>query len=192
MTPPAADVDTVAVHRVILGQLAPDQLTPDEQHRAAYLLTAHGHGAKRIARMLGVSQRTVSRWRTRGLGVPPAPDPGEWKDHAACVGTDPRFFFPDEYTAVPVSYQRARAVCAGCPVRGLCLDMAMTREGDDQAEDRNGMWGGLSPDQRAALARVRHRPPAARPALVALPGGWSEDEQAQHRAVLLAALREPA
>lgn len=189
---PAINVDTVAVHRVTLGQLDPAALTADERHHAAYLLTARGHGAKGIADLLGVSQRTIGRWRTRGLGVPPEPETGGWKDDAACAGSDPRIFFPDDFDAAVVSYQRARAVCAHCPVRALCLDAAMGREGDDVSEDRSGMWGGLSPDQRAALARARHRQPAVRPALAALPGVWCEDEQARHRDELLAALRESA
>jgi WhiB family redox-sensing transcriptional regulator len=191
MTPPA-DIDTVAVHRVTLGHLDPTALTADERHRAAYVLTARGHGAKAIADLLGVSQRTIGRWRTRGLGVPPTPEMDGWKDDAACAGTDARHFFPDDFGAAVVSYQRARAVCAHCPVRGLCLDAAMGREGDDQSEDRSGMWGGLSPNQRAALARARSRTPAVRPALVALPRLWREDEQSRHRAELLAALRESA
>jgi WhiB family redox-sensing transcriptional regulator len=191
MTPPA-DIDTVAVHRVTLGHLDPTALTADERHRAAYVLTARGHGAKRIADLLGVTQRTIGRWRTRGLGVPPAPETDGWKDDAACAGNDPRHFFPDDFGAAVVSYQRARAVCARCPVRSLCLDAAMDREGDDAPEDRSGMWGGLSPEQRAALARARQPRPTVLTAWVRPTGAWDEAEQARHRAELLEGLRETA
>jgi hypothetical protein len=40
----------------------------------------------------------------------------------------------------------AVAGCMGCPVRGECLVYALA------SEQRHGIWGGLAPHERAALA----------------------------------------
>lgn len=44
----------------------------------------------------------------------------------------------------PVDQALAAALCAGCPVRTGCADHATTRG------EPTGIWGGLSPDDRAA------------------------------------------
>ena len=74
--------------------------------------------------------------------------PPRWEGTGACAGVDPELFFPldeDGAGAAP-----ARAVCAGCPVRVLCLDYAL-RTGMPA-----GVWGGLSTSEREALIRARH------------------------------------
>jgi len=52
------------------------------------------------------------------------------------------------------SYDRARSLCRRCPVRDACLALAMDAEGGVNAPSRFGMFGGLSPVQRAELARA--------------------------------------
>lgn len=75
-----------------------------------------------------------------------------WKDKAACAGTDMQIWFPEDLSGPwrPISRARAQAVCGWCPVRADCLREAMGREAD---RERYGIWGGLTPKERAALAK---------------------------------------
>ncbi len=62
---------------------------------------------------------------------------------AACRGqTTATFFPPKGESAGP-----AREVCAGCPAQVECFDYAM---GDP---DLDGLWGGMTARERAALRR---------------------------------------
>lgn len=80
-----------------------------------------------------------------------------WRDRALCNvrRVSLKVFFPprydDESTAV------ARAWCAACPVAGACLEMAMVEEKAGVTADRLGVFGGLSPSERAALYRRRRK-----------------------------------
>ena len=68
-----------------------------------------------------------------------------WRDEAACKGLDTAMFFPvTDDAAGP-----AKAVCAGCPVRDACLDWALT------ARQEDGVWGGLTENERRRLRRRR-------------------------------------
>jgi hypothetical protein len=88
-----------------------------------------------------------------------------WHQQALCreIGAD-AFFLPDDDTA-GVSflsiYNAAKAVCVRCPVRPACLEDAMAREGHSDRHNRAGIWGGLTPNQRAALAACRRKEAAA-------------------------------
>ena len=66
----------------------------------------------------------------------------DWMDLAACKGLPNRVFFP-----LDRRYGGARAVCATCPVRQECLDDALALGA------KRGMFGGLTPSQRARLRR---------------------------------------
>ena len=79
-----------------------------------------------------------------------------WRELSACRQEDPDLFFP-LVAAGPglVQIERAKAVCARCPVRAECLRFAM-----ETAQD-HGVWGGASEDERRALRRARNRRPAA-------------------------------
>ncbi len=72
---------------------------------------------------------------------------------ALCAGADPEIWFP---TAVPGTevydreVDRAKAICAECPVRMECAEWAL-----DVATD--GVFGGLDPDERRALKAARAR-----------------------------------
>jgi WhiB family transcriptional regulator, redox-sensing transcriptional regulator len=73
-----------------------------------------------------------------------------WRDDAACTDVDPELFYPE----VGESPDPALATCAGCPVRTICLELALTNyEGE-------GIWGGTTPFQRRRI-RERRRKRAA-------------------------------
>lgn len=49
--------------------------------------------------------------------------------------------------------REAREVCGRCPVKEQCLDYALETERTDGL--RTGIWGGLGPYERTAVARGR-------------------------------------
>ncbi len=66
-------------------------------------------------------------------------------DYAACTNGDPERWFPAPNTphrqvAVAV------AICARCPVRLECLLFALSHD------ERYGIWGGLTAEDRRSLA----------------------------------------
>lgn len=69
--------------------------------------------------------------------------PPKWMDHAACNGYDPELWFPS--WPKPNEYGQARRICARCPVRKECLELAL------KTDNRYGMFGGLTPGQRKKL-----------------------------------------
>jgi len=80
----------------------------------------------------------------------------EWWTLAACQAADPDLFFPISGAGpARVQVDRAKAVCAGCPVRSDCLRYALA------AGPLQGVWGGLTEEerrllrQREAKARMR-------------------------------------
>lgn len=79
----------------------------------------------------------------------------EWRQRAACRGMSPaevdRIFFPPVKTGRTIDATAARAICDPCPVRAECLTYAI------EAGEREGIWGGLTPRQRHALAGSRRR-----------------------------------
>ncbi len=82
----------------------------------------------------------------------------DWETRAKCRGVDDTgddLFHPsiDEKTDQPSrtaagAYERARQFCRRCPVTTDCLTAALHAETDST---RYGVWGGLSPRQRAAI-----------------------------------------
>lgn len=78
--------------------------------------------------------------------------PGEkeiWQDKALCAQTDPELFFPNKGEKA----SDAKRVCMACEVRAECLEFALW-ETDHWGRHLDGVWGGLSHDQRKKL---RHR-----------------------------------
>ncbi|HEX3779070.1 MAG TPA: WhiB family transcriptional regulator [Pseudonocardiaceae bacterium] len=69
--------------------------------------------------------------------------PPDWTHHAACLDLWPDLDWIDPS---PGQADQCRAVCAGCPVRLTCLTFALVHA------EPWGIWGGLDPDERAALA----------------------------------------
>jgi WhiB family redox-sensing transcriptional regulator len=91
-----------------------------------------------------------TRRRTADL---PSPSWG-WQDGAACRGEDLLLFFGPDGERQPereLREAKAKAVCMRCPVRGECLDYAVSRP------EGSGTWGGLDPDERHAERRRRLR-----------------------------------
>ena len=92
----------------------------------------------------------LARWETEALMVPgdlPSladliPIGPRWMARAACRGMASATFFPSR--GEPTG--EAREVCAGCPVRGPCLDYAV-------AEGVEGVWAGTSKAERRAMRR---------------------------------------
>lgn len=75
-----------------------------------------------------------------------------WLDQAACSGiADPDIFFPRRGGDAASRWGRARRICASCPVTTECLGAALREEGGLLARYRDGMRGGLTPQQRADL-----------------------------------------
>ena len=44
--------------------------------------------------------------------------------------------------------RRAKSICAACPVRQRCLEYAIA------ADERYGIWGGLTKDERRTVRRI--------------------------------------
>ena len=83
------------------------------------------------------------------MSAQPIHDDTKWQTMAACHGEMGSVFYPPmrtERKAVRLAReQRAKAVCAGCPVRQECLDTALTQN------ERYGIWGGLTDVERRRL-----------------------------------------
>ena len=71
-----------------------------------------------------------------------------------CRATDPDLFFAES----PADLERAKTLCAACPVRARCLARAIERQ------EPWGVWGGEIFDQGEIIARKR---PRGRPRKVA-------------------------
>lgn len=69
-----------------------------------------------------------------------------WMEHARCRGGASAQFFPSDGAGV----DRARKVCAECPVKTKCLEYALTYRVE------HGVWGGCSErERRRILSRRR-------------------------------------
>lgn len=82
----------------------------------------------------------------------PAEIDASWRLDGACASRDPEDFYPEGgQRHVRQSYERARVVCAVCPVAERCLNYALDNE------ERHGMWGGHTPAEREDLLGRRRR-----------------------------------
>ena len=71
-----------------------------------------------------------------------------WRDRAACLGVDPELFFPIGTTGPAlVQIEEAKVVCGRCEVVEPCLSWAV------ESRQEDGVWGGLSADERRAVKR---------------------------------------
>ncbi|MEV7419769.1 WhiB family transcriptional regulator [Streptomyces sp. NPDC089919] len=66
-----------------------------------------------------------------------------WGWEALCAQTGPEFFFPEPGTSV----RDAKRLCGACEGRAACLEYALAND------ERFGVWGGLSEQERLALRR---------------------------------------
>jgi WhiB family redox-sensing transcriptional regulator len=82
-----------------------------------------------------------------------APAVRGWRDQAACSGTNPEVFYPvGSGPEIAPRVAAAKQVCAGCPVRQVCLADVMSWE--DPAL-RWGVVGGLWAADRSVLFENR-------------------------------------
>jgi WhiB family redox-sensing transcriptional regulator len=68
---------------------------------------------------------------------------GAWRFRAECRTADPRLFFPSGRYG-----DRAKRICARCPVRAECLHHALT------VGERHGIWGGTTADERQHMHKL--------------------------------------
>lgn len=79
--------------------------------------------------------------------MPSQADRASWMKQAACKGADPSIFFPPNGDAG--MGLEAKAICAECVVRDVCLDYALSERIED------GIWGGKSArDRRRIKSRL--------------------------------------
>lgn len=76
-------------------------------------------------------------------------NPHAWTEDAACIGLETDMFFPRGQHDPNI-----RKVCGSCPVAAECLAAAMIEERGKDRFHRHGMRGGLTPKQRADLAKA--------------------------------------
>lgn len=75
-----------------------------------------------------------------------------WQDFALCSEVGPETFFAlDDDRERPSMYRDAKRVCSGCIVSELCLNAALTFEQGADRHNRAGVWGGMTPHERADL-----------------------------------------
>ncbi|MEV0989915.1 WhiB family transcriptional regulator [Streptomyces sp. NPDC049949] len=72
----------------------------------------------------------------------------DWRHNAVCREEDPELFFPLGNTGPALlQIEEAKSVCRRCPVMEPCLQWALEAGLDD------GVWGGLSDDERRVMKR---------------------------------------
>jgi len=75
-----------------------------------------------------------------------------WIAQAACRNEDPEAFFPIGTQGSGLAeIAQAKAICDTCAVRGHCLDYALSMP------RANGIWGGMTEEERHSLLRQRQR-----------------------------------
>lgn len=76
--------------------------------------------------------------------------PGDWRAEAACRGMDSDLFYAEREAGRDsvAAVKDAKAVCNACPSVQPCLVYALS------ANEKMGVWGGLSPLERRLVAKV--------------------------------------
>lgn len=75
-----------------------------------------------------------------------------WQERAACRDVSIEVFYPDADAKKGRGiYAEALTYCRRCEVRDECLDSAQAVEGFSDNTGRHGMFGGLTPRQRAKM-----------------------------------------
>lgn len=70
----------------------------------------------------------------------------DWRRRAACTGLPNSAFFPVD-AADTATIAQAKTVCETCPVSAQCLEYAF------ETNQRAGIWGGTTEDERRSLRR---------------------------------------
>src|SRR5258705_8630258 len=82
-----------------------------------------------------------------------------WQRHGHCVGVPSELFFPEDVKRRQRRRREAQAklICEGCPVLSICREHAL------RAPETYGVWGAMSPAERAqVLSRRLARPDPGR------------------------------
>lgn len=86
------------------------------------------------------------------------PRPWDWRRRAACLGLDTDLFHPiGETGPALLQLEEAKAVCARCPVIDACLADILEVEKGWGATRREGVYAGLTGEERWELAKARRR-----------------------------------
>ncbi len=81
----------------------------------------------------------------------------DWQDQASCNGHDPSVFFGAEGVAMTEpETERAKRICAICPVREACLEFALS------TNQKHGVWGGAGEVERRRMKCDRNPRSTAR------------------------------
>lgn len=97
----------------------------------------------------------IPRNITRAIPVTiSASDPDAWQG-APCSTADPDVSFAGDGASSERAHRAGKAICAGCHLAAPCLELALKAERRASADGRYGVFGGLDPRERAALARER-------------------------------------
>lgn len=86
-----------------------------------------------------------------GRALEPTIDLWEWQEQGACREASPDIFFHPEAErgqSRARRIQRAKAICATCPVLERCREHALA------VREPYGIWGGLTEDEREAIYRA--------------------------------------
>lgn len=71
-------------------------------------------------------------------------DMPDFRSDALCAQTDPELFFPEKGG----STRLAKRICAQCEAQSECRQYALDND------ERYGIWGGLSAEERETLRRA--------------------------------------
>ena len=71
-----------------------------------------------------------------------------WQDQSACGGEDTNLWYPEKGQSPS---KKAIGLCYSCPVKEACLEYAI------ENEERFGIWGGLTPNERKKIVNERLR-----------------------------------
>ena len=75
-----------------------------------------------------------------------------WRSAGACLNADPDLFFPISMVGRAIEQiQRAKAICARCPVLTECREFARVHDAG------YGIWGGATPEERRRERRRAQR-----------------------------------
>ncbi len=99
-----------------------------------------------------------------GLLPLPITSAWDWQLDAACRDVDDTMFFHPDHergSAKNNRDDRAKAFCLACPVIQACRSHALV------AQERFGVWGGLTAAERATL--LRHTDGSAAPEQITIP-----------------------
>ena len=77
-----------------------------------------------------------------------------WREDARCKGKPSSIFFPDHRILNEHRWDIAKAICNECPVWRDCLNMVLPFE---DALDKWGMFGGLTPAERREMRHNKRR-----------------------------------